>query len=149
MSASQLPGGQVGNDRSVQGETDQKPSADATSIEGHADPLFLAPGDMTGQVQPGGLEHQREILGDAYGATYLERRSDIRHVANHAIDRAAVELDRSGPQDAVAWEGPLFVHGDGLYAHFLSKWLKQENYIDLRSSPGTWLKPLVSHSGGQ
>jgi hypothetical protein len=33
------------------------------SIEGDADPLFLAPDDVTGQVQPGSLEDQQKLSG--------------------------------------------------------------------------------------
>jgi hypothetical protein len=151
------PGGQFGNDKiildrrqkailsgikSVFGKDSS--SAEAASIEGHADPLFPAPDDVAGQVQPVGLEDQREIVGDAHRAGYLERRSDVRHVANHAIDRAAAELDRSGLQDTMAWEGPLFAHEGVLYAKFISKWLKQgKNYVVLRSFSGISLNLLL------
>jgi hypothetical protein len=108
------------------------------SIEGYADPLFPAPDDVAGQVQPVGLEDQREIVGDAHGAGYVERRSDVRHVANHAIDRAAAELDGSGLQDTMSREGPLFAHEGVLYAKFISKWLrKRKSYVVLRNFSGT------------
>src|SRR5450631_2262063 len=88
----------------------ERSSAEAASIEDHADPLFPAPDDVAGQVLPVGPEHQREFIGDAHRAGHLERRPDIRHVANHAIDPAAAELDRSGLQDAMTREDSLFIH---------------------------------------
>jgi hypothetical protein len=96
----------------------------AASIEGHTDPRFPAPDDVARHLQPLGPEDQREIFGDADRAGYLERCSDGRQVANHAIDRATAELDRSGLQNATTWKGPLFVHEAGKYAQCLSKWLK-------------------------
>ena len=52
------------------------------------------------------------------GAVYVERRADVRHVANHAIDRAAVELNRSGFQDAMPWKNPLLDHEVGTLQEF-------------------------------
>jgi hypothetical protein len=46
-------------------------------VECHADPLFLAPDDMTGLVVPVCGEHQREMFGDANRAADVQRRPDI------------------------------------------------------------------------
>jgi IS1 family transposase len=79
----------------------ERSSAEAASIEDHADPLFPAPDDVAGQVQPVGPEYQRKFIGDAHGAGHLERRPDIRHVANHGKKQKNVlrhELFAKGDQ---------------------------------------------------
>jgi hypothetical protein len=38
----------------------------------------------------------------------MEHCAGIRAIANHAIDPAAVELNRSGPQYVIANDRPLF-----------------------------------------
>jgi len=83
--------------------------------ECHADPLFCAPDDMTGLVDPVCDEHQREMCGDANRAADVQGRPDIRHIANHAVDSAAVELDRCGLQHAVPCGGPFLRHEAGYF----------------------------------
>ena len=65
-------------------------------IERDADTLFLSPYNVARHVPPLGIKYQSEMFRDQVGAGDVKRRPGIRHVANHASDRAAAELYRSG-----------------------------------------------------
>ena len=64
--------------------------------ERHANSFFLAPDDMAMLAFAAADDIQRDFMRNPHGGRDLERRPDRRHVANRAIDTAAVELDRSG-----------------------------------------------------
>jgi len=71
----------VGRSWFFQFAVDSDPDTDwqelaASLVECHADPLFLAPDDMTGLVVPVCGEHQREMFGDANRAANVQRRPD-------------------------------------------------------------------------
>jgi hypothetical protein len=85
-------------------------SREVALIERDADPLFFAPDHMTGHVKPVSREHQREVFGDANRAGDVQRRPGIRHIADHAIDGAAAELDGPGLQYAMTCDVPLLGH---------------------------------------
>lgn len=46
---------------------------------------------------------ERDFMGDADRACDLDRRTSGSYVAHGAIDTRAVELDRSGLEDAQTW----------------------------------------------
>src|SRR6266567_501439 len=71
-------------------------------VEGHADPVLLAPDDVTGNVRAVRLKNKVETLGDVVGLGNLERRPRNGHVADQAINQAAGELNRSRHQYGVA-----------------------------------------------
>jgi hypothetical protein len=64
-------------------------------IERHADPLLLAPDDVTGNLRAVRLKDKIETLGDVAGVSNIERRPRNGHVADQAVNRAANELNRS------------------------------------------------------
>ena len=64
--------------------------------EDHPNPFFLAPDNTTMLSFVAAQDVQRNFMGDANRAGDLQRGSDRRHVANCAINAAAVELNRSG-----------------------------------------------------
>lgn len=53
-------------------------------VEGHADPLILAPDDVTGDVSVRAvrLKDEAETLGDVVGVGDFERRAGNGHVAD-------------------------------------------------------------------
>jgi hypothetical protein len=51
-------------------------------VEGHADPLVLAPNDVTGNVRSVRLKDKVETLGNVAGVGNIERRSRNGHVAD-------------------------------------------------------------------
>jgi hypothetical protein len=51
-------------------------------VEGHANPLLLAPDDVTGNVRAVRLKDQVETLGDVEGVANIERRPRYRNVAD-------------------------------------------------------------------
>jgi hypothetical protein len=67
-------------------------------VEGHADPLLLAPDDVTGYVRSVCLKDKVETLGNVVRFGNIERRSRNGHVADQAIYGAASELNRSRHQ---------------------------------------------------
>jgi hypothetical protein len=50
------------------------------------------------------------MLRDANRATHIKRRASVRQIADHAIDRAAAELDCFGPENAVSRCGSVVIH---------------------------------------
>jgi hypothetical protein len=66
---------------------------------------------MTGQVRT--ICDQHEMLRDSDRTGYIQSGTAGRQIADRAIDRAAIELNRSALQDAMAWERALVVH-DGV-----------------------------------
>jgi hypothetical protein len=61
---------------SVMAATDWKRAFDdpiPQLVEGHADPLFLAPDDVTGNVRVVFLKDKVEALGDVVGVSNFER----------------------------------------------------------------------------
>jgi len=70
----------------------------ADPIKRHAHPFFFAPDNVAGYPLPVGVEGQCEMVRYASGARHLERRAHDGHVADHAIDSVAVELNCSGSQ---------------------------------------------------
>jgi hypothetical protein len=47
-------------------------------------------------------QDQGKVFGDSNRGCYAEHSAGTRHIASHAIDPAAVKLNRSGPQYAMA-----------------------------------------------
>jgi hypothetical protein len=70
--------------------------------EDHANPLFLAPDDTTILTFMAAHDVQCDFVGNANRARHVERCSDRGHVANCAIDAAAVELNRSSLKDPLS-----------------------------------------------
>ena len=73
---------------------------------------------MAWRAVSGPSQNQAEVLGDTSGGCYVEHSPRIRHIANHAGDRAAVELNRSGFQDAMPWKNSLLDHEVGTLQEF-------------------------------
>jgi hypothetical protein len=67
--------------------------------ECHADPRLPAPDNEAMLALLAGDNIQCDFVGYAYGARHVQRRSGLGHVADGAIDPAAVELNRSGLED--------------------------------------------------
>jgi hypothetical protein len=67
--------------------------------ERHADPPLPAPDNEAMLALLAGDNIQFDFVGDAYGARHVQRRSRRGHVADGAIDPAAVELNHSGLED--------------------------------------------------
>jgi hypothetical protein len=82
-------------------------------IEGHADPLFLAPDHAAGQMIS--IRHQGELRGDSERAADIQGRAGGGDIAYRAIDRAAAELDRSGLQHTMSGCNPVLVHRSEIY----------------------------------
>jgi hypothetical protein len=70
--------------------------------EDHAKPLFIAPDDVAMMPFTAADNVQRDFVRNASRARYVECRADWGYVANCAIDTAAVELDRSGFENALS-----------------------------------------------
>jgi hypothetical protein len=87
-----------------------KPGMQGRLAERYPDATLLAPHDMAAQMQFFAGHNERKLFGDAGLVGYLQRRAGAGQVADHAIDRAAAELNRSGSQDAVAGCLPGFGH---------------------------------------
>ena len=75
---------------------------DPELVEGHADPLLLAPDDVTGNVRAVSLEDKAESLGDVVGVGNIKRRPRNGNIADQAANRAASELNGSRHQYRVA-----------------------------------------------
>jgi hypothetical protein len=71
--------------------------------EDYAHPLFLTPDDMAFLTFIAAGDVQRDFVRNANRTRHVERCSDPGHVANSAIDAAAVELNRSGLEDSLSW----------------------------------------------
>jgi hypothetical protein len=71
---------------------ERAPAIGSDLVERDADPFFLAPDDMAGEARA--IGDQGEALRDPDRAGDVEGCSRSRSIADHAIDRAAVELDR-------------------------------------------------------
>jgi hypothetical protein len=78
--------------------------------EGDADPAFLAPHDVAGQMQPVARHGQHEPIGNSDLIGHLECGARGGEVADQAIDRAAAEPDCSGFQDAMTRCSSIFGH---------------------------------------
>jgi hypothetical protein len=63
---------------------------------------------MAGQVRT--ICDQHEMLRDSDRTGYIQSGTASRQIADRAIDRAAIELNRSALQDAMACERALVVH---------------------------------------
>jgi hypothetical protein len=63
---------------------------------------------MAGQVRT--ICDQHEMLRDSDRTGHIQSGTAGRQIADRAIDRAAIELNRSALQDAMAWERALVVH---------------------------------------
>ena len=77
-------------------------------IERHADPLLLAPDDVTGNLRAVRLKDKIDTLGGVAGVSNIERRPRNGHVADQAINQAAGELNRSRHQYRVARDRASF-----------------------------------------
>ena len=77
-------------------------------VEGHADPVLLAPDDVTGNVRAVRLKNKVETLGDVLGLCNIERRPRNGHVADQSINHALSELNRSRHQYGVARDRASF-----------------------------------------
>lgn len=82
----------------------------AALIERDPDPGLCSPHDVAEQAQSIVRHDQYETLRDTCWVGYLYRRTGNGQVADHAIDRAADELNCSGFPDAVARCDPSFDH---------------------------------------
>jgi hypothetical protein len=71
----------------------------APLYECHADPRLPAPDNEAMLALLAGDNIQCDFVVYAYGARHVQRRSGLGHVADGAIDPAAVELNRSGLED--------------------------------------------------
>ena len=80
----------------------------AILVEGHADPLLLAPDDVTGNARVVRLKEKVEPLGDVVGAINLDRRTQNGNVADQAVNGAASELNRPRHQYSVARDRASF-----------------------------------------
>jgi hypothetical protein len=87
--------------------------------EDHADPLFLAPDDMAILTFVTAHDVQRDFAGNPDRARDVERCPCRRHIANGAIDAAAVELDRSGFQNTLSRFGTALFHAAASKAEIL------------------------------
>jgi hypothetical protein len=76
-----------------------------TLIKRHAYPFFFAPYDVARQMRT--VSDQSEMLRDSDGTAYFQGSAAGRDIADRASDCAAVELDRSGFQDAVPRGSPV------------------------------------------
>jgi hypothetical protein len=81
-------------------------------IELYADPPLTAPDDLARLVAS--IDNQRKMLEDSDRGAHVQRRADRRYVADHAVDRAAAELDCSGFQDAMSKGCTALPHGFSL-----------------------------------
>ena len=77
---------------------------------------------MAGQVRT--IRDQHEMLRDSDRTGYIQSGTAGRQIADRAIDRAAIELNRSALQDAMAWERALVVH-DGVISQNLRESTKR------------------------
>ena len=64
-------------------------------VEGNADPVVLAPDDVTGNVRAVRLKDKVETLGDALSIRNIKRRPRNGHVADQAVNRAVPDLNGS------------------------------------------------------
>ena len=71
-------------------------------VEGHADPILLAPDDMTGNVRVVRLKEKIETLGDVVAASNLDRGPRNGNVTYQAVNGAASELYRPRHQYSLA-----------------------------------------------
>ena len=67
-------------------------------IEGDADPILLAPDDVTGDARAVRLKDKIKMLGDVVGASNFDRRAGNGNVADQAVNQAAREPNRSRHQ---------------------------------------------------
>jgi hypothetical protein len=72
------------------------------SVERDADPILLAPDDVTRNVRVIRLKDKIEALGDVVGAINLERRPRNGNVADQTVNNAASELNRARHQYSFA-----------------------------------------------
>ena len=61
-----------------------------------------------------GQNVQRDLVGDAARARDVEPGSKIGNIANRAIDRGAVELNRSSLEHSLSWCCTSFFHRSSL-----------------------------------
>ena len=73
-------------------------STQAGLFKRDTDPFFFPPHNVAWRAVPVPLQNQGEVLRDISGGCDVEHRPGIRHIANHADNRAAVKLDGSGLQ---------------------------------------------------
>jgi len=65
-------------------------------LKSHTDPPLFAPDDMARRMMSVRNQDQCEVIRNPDGAAYIKRSSEMGHIADHAIDCAAVDLNRSG-----------------------------------------------------
>jgi hypothetical protein len=82
--------------------------------EAYANPFFLAPDDTAILTFITAHDVQRDFVGNTNRTRHVERCSDRGHVANCAIDAAAVELNRSGLKDSLPMCCAPLIH----FCHF-------------------------------
>jgi hypothetical protein len=85
-------------------------STEAALFERDTDPFLFPPHNVAGHAASIGSHNEGEVLGDSSGGRYVEHRPHIRHIANHAGDRAAIEHNLSGFQNAMT-DGTALIHG--------------------------------------
>jgi hypothetical protein len=86
------------------------PDHGAALFERDSYAFCFPPHNVAGHMVSVRRQDQGKMLRDSNWASHVEHCTGIRQIANHAIDRAAVELNRSGPQHAIT-RGRALVHG--------------------------------------
>jgi len=84
--------------------------------KGNANPFFFAPDDTAILTLMEAYNVQRYFMGNTNRARHVERCSCCRHVANCAIDAAAIELDGPGFEKALSIFFPTVFHAAALKA---------------------------------
>src|SRR5689334_19892555 len=80
----------------------------SVAFEGDADPLLLAPDDMTGPPRSVAGDPQREAVRKPPRAVDLERRARCGEIAHRAGKRVAAELDGPGLEHTEALRSAVF-----------------------------------------
>src|SRR3974390_2414202 len=83
------------------------------SIEGDAEPSFLAPDDVTAPLELIAGHKKREAVWNVKRAQDFQRRAGIREILDRTIHAAAAELDGSGLKHAATRGYSVFIHGLG------------------------------------
>jgi len=91
-------------------------------IERHANPLCFSPDNVAWPVTP--IGDQSEVFGNFHRSGCVQSGASGRQIADHAIDRAAVEFNRSDLQEALPWKSPFFDH-EASMGQKCKKWIKR------------------------
>jgi hypothetical protein len=83
-------------------------------IEGNTNSFLLAPDHVAMMTDAATENVERDLMRYAHRTCDLKRGTTFGNVANRAFDTAAVELNRSGFEDALSGYGASFVHSASL-----------------------------------